>query len=127
MGNKKPNYSGWWVMNKSHILMTLASTFPAEYPNVYLDHITHKYPDFSSLEPVDAYIIGYVKNEYIQAFIVSINGNTIRPDGKTYHITYSVAEGHKPVESNKAIENAKQNNSIVNFDKPIKVITKSIH
>jgi hypothetical protein len=36
----------------------------------------------------------------VEALVVELNGSTKRPDGNTYHITWSLAEGRKPVESN---------------------------
>jgi hypothetical protein len=36
----------------------------------------------------------------VQALIVEINGTYHRPDGSKYHITWSLAEGRKAVESN---------------------------
>jgi len=46
-------------------------------------------------------VVGYVDDgEGLEALVVSVNGSTERPDGKIYHITWSLNEGRKPVESN---------------------------
>ncbi len=39
----------------------------------------------------------------VQALVVEIGGTTRRPDGSTYHITWSLAPGRAAVESNGAI------------------------
>ena len=52
-------------------------------------------------------IVGYADDgKSIEALIVAIDGSTERPDGKTYHITWSLdrEQGKKPVHSNNLIE-----------------------
>ena len=44
-------------------------------------------------------------NNGVQALVLSIGNTTNRWDGGTYHITWSLAEGRKPVESNKVVKN----------------------
>jgi len=39
----------------------------------------------------------------VQALVIRIEGSTRRPDGGTYHITWSLAPGRRPVESNEVI------------------------
>lgn len=39
----------------------------------------------------------------VQAMVVTIDGTTDRPDGSTYHITWSLAPGRKAKESNDVI------------------------
>jgi hypothetical protein len=39
----------------------------------------------------------------VEALVVSIGGTTDRPDGSTYHITWSLAEGRRAKESNDVI------------------------
>jgi hypothetical protein len=39
----------------------------------------------------------------VEAMVVQIDGTTDRPDGSTYHITWSLAEGREAVESNDVI------------------------
>jgi hypothetical protein len=39
----------------------------------------------------------------VQAMVVEIGGSSRRPDGGTYHITWSLAEGRKARESNDVI------------------------
>jgi hypothetical protein len=39
----------------------------------------------------------------VEAMVVSINGTTDRPDGSTYHITWSLSPGRRAKESNDVI------------------------
>jgi hypothetical protein len=39
----------------------------------------------------------------VQALVVEIGGTARRPDGSTYHITWSLRPGRRPVESNDVI------------------------
>ena len=39
----------------------------------------------------------------VEAMVVSIGGTTDRPDGSTYHITWSLAKGRRAKESNDVI------------------------
>lgn len=42
----------------------------------------------------------------VEAMVVQIDGSTGRPDGSTYHITWSLQPGRKAVESNDVIAKA---------------------
>ena len=85
----------------------LLELFPPLWPDVIADHVTLE----SGADPalpgeVRATIVGEVNDEEgLQAMVVAIDGSTDRPDGSTYHITWSLdrARGRKPVESNKVI------------------------
>ena len=39
----------------------------------------------------------------VQALVVEIGGTTRRPDGSTYHVTWSLGPGRRAVEGNDAI------------------------
>ena len=50
---------------------------------------------------VAARIVGLADDgEGVQAMVVAIDGTTVRPDGGTYHITWSLAPGRRASESN---------------------------
>lgn len=53
-----------------------------------------------SLKDASLEVVGYQSGEGIDCVAVEVNGSTHRPDGSTYHITISLAPGHKPFESN---------------------------
>lgn len=81
--------------------------FPPRYPNVVADHVTlesgagHDTP----LPPgAEAEIVGRADDgEGVEAMVVRLNGTTDRPDGSTYHVTWSLADGRRARESNDVI------------------------
>lgn len=87
----------------------LLARFPPEWPDVIADHITlDSHADRSDPLPAatQAEILGGINDgEGLQAMVVAIDGSTDRPDGSTYHITWSLdrQRGRKPVDSNKVI------------------------
>jgi hypothetical protein len=51
-------------------------------------------------------VVGYAYDEAgIEALVVEVDGSVVRPDGKTFHITWSLDReaGFKPVKSNDLI------------------------
>jgi len=87
----------------------LAELFPPKYPEFIGNHITVQFvKSNSSLPevPKTAIIVGYADNgEGLEALVVEIDGEIHRPDGKIYHITWSLdrKKGFKPVDSNTLI------------------------
>lgn len=87
----------------------LLERFAPEWPDVIADHVTldAKARRDDPLPPVSrAEIVGSVNDGVgLQALVVAIDGSTDRPDGSTYHITWSLdrSRGRKPVESNTVI------------------------
>lgn len=52
-------------------------------------------------------VVGYaVDNTGVEALVVSVDGQTKRPDGEHYHVTRSLAEGRRAVESVATIDSA---------------------
>ncbi|HEX8622053.1 MAG TPA: hypothetical protein VF718_08780 [Allosphingosinicella sp.] len=82
----------------------LLQQFPPRYRNVDADHVTLKTraADDSALpEETLGEIVGRVDDgEGVEAMVVAIGGTTDRPDGSTYHITWSLGAGRKAHESN---------------------------
>ncbi|EQB10461.1 hypothetical protein L288_04045 [Sphingobium quisquiliarum P25] len=87
----------------------LLERFPPLWPHIIADHVTldakaseqDPLPDESS-----AHIVGSISDGAgLQALIVAIGGTTGRPDGSTYHITWSLdrSRGRAAVESNDVI------------------------
>ena len=104
----------------AYVLNDYASTllvdlFGSKYPNTKAHHVTVVFDNTSSDEQlaelledleaarrpdsVEIYAIGE-KPGRCHAAAVRINGRCVRDDGKLYHVTLSVANGAKPVESN---------------------------
>lgn len=97
-----------WTINRDQ-RQHLLDEVPPAYPDVIADHVTLvSRADQSAIKPapVTADIVGKVDDGAgIQALVVEIDGTTNRPDGSTYHITWSLdrGRGRKPVESNEVI------------------------
>lgn len=101
---RRANHSGYLV-EPGMLLAALATDgiIPA-FDQVIAEHITYAYPDRECAPSCDMVtVVGYVRSDGVDCAIVEVDGTTIRPDGRTFHVTISVAEGHKPVESNAAI------------------------
>ena len=85
----------------------LLERFLPKYPEAVADHITlSARVAADSLLPEDdqAEIVGRADDGYgVEAMVVRIAGATDRPDGSTYHITWSLAAGRQAKESNDVI------------------------
>jgi len=84
----------------------LLQQFPPSYANVVADHVTlrHAPEDEPLPDEAEAEIVGRADDGAgVEAMVVRLNGTTDRPDGSTYHITWSLAEGRKAQESNDVI------------------------
>ena len=82
----------------------LLQQFPPRFRNVVADHVTlqGKAADNATLpEEAQGEIVGRVADgSGVEAMVVAIDGTTDRPDGSTYHITWSLEEGRTAQESN---------------------------
>ena len=103
-------YNGYEIEEGSRRkLMTL---FPPKYPNVLGHHITEEFgvkggevPE----QPEQVLIIGYINNgEDVEGFLVEVDGETNRPSGGKYHLTWSIdrSKGAKPVHTNNHVNEA---------------------
>ena len=81
--------------------------FPPTYSEVVADHVTlSARVARSSALPSETLgdIVGRADDgNGVEAMVVSIAGTTDRPDGSTYHITWSLAKGRRAKESNDVI------------------------
>jgi hypothetical protein len=72
----------------------LMARFAPTYPSIKADHITHRYPtdDFADLHWADRIeVIGVADDKNgLQALLIRVDGETERPDGNPYHITWSL-------------------------------------
>jgi hypothetical protein len=79
----------------------LLRRFPAKYENVIADHVTLRVGDGALPARPDARIVGRADDgDSLECLVVELDGTTDRPDGSTYHITWSLGRGRKAVESN---------------------------
>ena len=87
----------------------LLDRFPPVYGHVDADHVTlaARVGDGIALpRETEGRIVGRADDgDGVEAMVVEIAGTTDRPDGSTYHITWSLdrAKGRRPVESNDVI------------------------
>lgn len=98
------SYIGWKLPESER--ERLLDIFPATYVDVIAHHVTLRMGDGALPEPVEAAVVGIVDDgKGVQALVVTIDGTYRRPDGKIYHITWSIdrAAGRKPVHSNEVI------------------------
>ena len=93
-----------WKLDREQRAALLAR-HPARYENPVADHVTLSITGTEAPLPlINAKIVGHVDDGFgVEAMIVAINGSTARPDGKVWHITWSLADGRMPRESNDII------------------------
>ncbi len=85
----------------------LLRQFPPRYEIVIADHVTLETKAApKSLPPaVRAEIVGRTDDgDSLEALVVSINGTVDRPDGSTYHISWSLGPDRRPRESNDVLK-----------------------
>jgi hypothetical protein len=98
-------YTGWAL--PEHDRAALLARFPPAYPTVKAEHVTHTYgvaPDHPLPTETTGRVIGIADDgSGVQALVVEIGGGTARPDGSTFHITWSLGPDRAPKESNEVI------------------------
>ena len=105
-------YTGYELTEQSR--EKLRELFPPKYSEFLGHHITEQFgvkdPSKVPDQPGEAKVIGYLdEGNGLEGLLVSIDGNTRRPDGSLYHITWSIdrSKGYKPVHTNKYIDQAR--------------------
>jgi hypothetical protein len=95
--------TGWKLPEVEREL--LLRRFPPKYANVDADHVTLRtgataatpLPD----DPRTSAVVGRADDgTSLECLVVKIDGTTDRPDGSTYHITWSLGDGRRARESN---------------------------
>ena len=97
-------FLGWKIDQEER--EALLARFPPRYANPDADHITFAAAENAPPIPEadQALIVGRADDGVgVEAMVVEVAGTTHRPAGGTYHITWSLAEGRRPVESNAVI------------------------
>jgi len=83
---------------------TLLGLFPPAYARSVADHVTCKPdPERAPLATVGEIVGRADDGTGVEALVVRLGGTTDRPDGSTWHITWSLAEGREAKESNTVI------------------------
>ncbi|MCA1662097.1 MAG: hypothetical protein LC648_08060 [Novosphingobium sp.] len=96
--------TGWKLDRDSRA--ALLERYPPAYPHAVADHVTFKSGDEARDEEIPdavarAEIVGRGDDgEGVEAYVVAIDGDTARPDGSTWHVTWSLGQGREAKESN---------------------------
>jgi hypothetical protein len=91
--------SGWKLRGEQR--ERLLEQFPPKYSQVIADHVTLRVGVAALPPKSDARIVGRADDgDSLECLVVEVDGTTDRPDGSTYHITWSLGPGRKPIESN---------------------------
>ena len=106
---KSASVTGWKLPEFEREL--LLREFPPKYPKVIADHVTLRVG--ASLQtplphrPASSKVVGRADDgESLECLVVEIDGTTERPDGSTYHITWSLGPVRKARESNDLLRDA---------------------
>ena len=99
---KPGTVTGWKLPQAEREL--LLRRFPPKYENVVADHVTLRVgatPETPLPRKPEARILGRADDcKSLECLVVELDGTTDRPDGSTYHITWSLGPERKARESN---------------------------
>lgn len=98
-------YVGWTLPEDERA--RLLARFPAAYARIVAHHVTAAFgvpPNHPLPKETAGTVVGIADDGVgVQALVLSIGGTTDRPDGSTWHVTWSLGPDRKPVESNDVI------------------------
>jgi hypothetical protein len=93
-----------WKLPRDGERERLLQLFPPKYERTIADHVTLRAGAAADAAPpreVKAQIVGRADDgKSLECLVVEIDGTTDRPDGSTYHITWSLGPGREAKESN---------------------------
>ena len=99
---KPGTVTGWKLPSDDR--EALLARFPPKYDNVVADHVTLRVgatPQTPLPRKPEARVVGRADDgRSLECLVVELDGITDRPDGSTYHITWSLGAGRKARESN---------------------------
>ena len=91
--------TGWKVPKPER--ERLLERFPPKYDEVIADHVTLQVGGTGLPPKPDALVVGRADDgDSLECLVVELDGTTDRPDGSTYHITWSLGAGRRAIESN---------------------------
>jgi hypothetical protein len=102
----KPGSVIGWTLDENE-RAALLNQHPPRYATVVAHHVTlaTEAGERDLPAPVRAAVVGRVDDDSgVEALIVTIDGITERPDGSTFHITWSLGEGRRARESNDVLK-----------------------
>jgi hypothetical protein len=99
----RPTLNSGWKLPADERARLLA-LFPPRYAETVADHVTLKFAggrDGPLPAETEGLVVGRGDDGHsLECLVVEIGGTTDRPDGSTYHITWSLGAGRKAKESN---------------------------
>ena len=104
----KPGTVTGWKLSRDE-REPLLDQFPPKYENVVADHVTLQVGATSTTPlprtPSAARLVGRADDgRGVECLVVELDGSTDRPDGSTYHVTWSLADGRRARESNDVLK-----------------------
>ena len=102
----KPGSVIGWKLDRAERDMLL-ERFPPRYAQAVADHVTLKVDAARDPLPgeVRAAIVGRADDQSgVEAYVVTIDGSTDRPDGSIFHITWSLGRDRRARESNDVLK-----------------------
>jgi hypothetical protein len=100
----KPGTVSGWKLDRTE-REQLLKDHPPRYDQAIADHVTLEVGGKSLPGEVKASIVGRTDDGAgVEAMVVTIDGSVDRPDGSTYHITWSLADGRSARESNDVLK-----------------------
>ncbi len=103
---KPETVTGWKLPTDQRA--ALLERFPPRYENVIADHVTLRVgatKDTLLPREVEAQVVGKADDgDSLECLVVELDGTTERPDGSTYHITWSLGAGRHARESNDVLQ-----------------------
>ena len=115
----KPGSVIGWTLDADE-RTSLLDRFPPRYAKVVAHHVTLATDAEQRELPSDvrAAMVGRTDDDRgVEAMVVTIDGGTARPDGSTFHITWSLGDGRRARESNDVLKER----GWEAFDKPIAI------
>ena len=96
---KPATATGWKLPSNQRERLLLR--LPPKYDDVIADHVTLRVGDGPLPSKPTARIVGRADDcDSLECLVIELDGTTGRPDGSTYHITWSLGAGRKAIESN---------------------------
>ena len=100
----KPGTVTGWKLDRTE-REQLLQDLPPHYAQVVADHVTLEVGGKDVPGEVKAAIVGRTDDDSgVEAMVVTIDGSVDRPDGSTYHITWSLEPGRRARESNDVLK-----------------------
>ena len=113
-----------WILDEAQRAELLVR-FPPRYARVIAHHVTlwgHR-KDAAVPSPRSIALVGHADNgRDLECYVASVDGETTRPDGNTYHVTWSLDPdtGVQPKDSNRLLEDG----NWTAFPEPVPLLTR---